>query len=128
MNEKSFGKSNDKGYNMGSEDNIKEYKKTKMNENNKENKIYHLLHHELENKILTVNEKNLRKKKQISTNECDVAWYLKYLLIFRYSKKDKNGKNNFDYYDQKKIIFNILKFLYFTKSVKIITKLEDIFK
>ena len=79
----------------------------------------------MEDKILTINEKNLRKKKQISTNECDVAWYLKYLLIFRYSKKDKNGKNNIGYYDQKNIIFNILKYLYFTKTVKIITNLND---
>ena len=125
LNEKSFGKSNDKDYNMDSEANIKDNKKKKMNEKNKEKKIYYLLHHELEEKILTANEKNLRKRKQISTNECDVAWYLKYLLIFRYSKKGKNGKNNIGYYDQKNIIFNILKYLYFTKSAKIITKLEN---
>ena len=125
LNKKSFEKSNDKNYNMDSEIKIKDNAKTIVNEKNKEKKIYYLLHHELEDKILTINEKNLRKKKQISTNECDVAWYLKYLLIFRYSKKDKNGKNNIGYYDQKNIIFNILKFLYFTKSAKIITKLED---
>ena len=125
LNEKSFEKSNDEDDKMGIETIIKDHIKKIVKEKNKESKIYYLIHHELENEILTANEKNLRKKKQISTNECDVAWYLEYLLIFRYSKKGKDGKNNIGYYDQKNIIFNILKFLYFTKCAKIITKLED---
>jgi len=127
VNEKSFEKNKEKDNNIGLEANISNNNsnKTIVNVKNKEKKIYYLLHHELEEEILNTNEKNLRKIKQLSTNECDIAWYLKYLLIFRYSKKDKNGKNNIDYYAQKNIIFNILKYLYFTKSAKIITKLED---
>ena len=120
LNEKSFGE--DK---FNSEVNIGNNKKEEENKKSREKKIYYLLHHELENEILTANEKNTRKKKQISTNECDVAWFLKYLLIFRYSKKGKDGKNNISYYDQKNIIFNILKYLYFTKIANIMTKQED---
>jgi len=125
LNEKSLEKINEKDDNMGSEINIRNSNKTIVNMKNKEIKIYYLLHHELEEEILNANEKALRKKKQISADECDIAWYLKYLLIFRYSKKDKEGKNNIGYYDQKNIIFNILKYLYFTKTVKIITKFDD---
>ena len=125
LNEKSLEKINEKDDNMSSEINIRNSNKTTINVKNKEKKIYYLLHHELEEEILNANEKALRKKKQISTDECDIAWYLKYILIFRYSKKGKDGKNNIGYYDQKNIIFNILKYLYFTKAVKIITKLND---
>jgi hypothetical protein len=125
LNEKSLEKINEKDDNIGSEVNIRNSNKTTINVKNKEKKIYYLLHHELEEEILNANEKALRKKKQISTDECDIAWYLKYILIFRYSKKGKDGKNNIGYYDQKNIIFNILKYLYFTKTVKIITKLND---
>ena len=125
LNENSLGKNNEKDDNLGSEINIRNSNRTIFNAKNNEKKIYYLLHHELEDEILTINEINSRKEKQISINECDVAWYLKYLLIFRYSAKGKDGKNNIGYYDQKNIIFNILKYLYFTKSVKIITKLEN---
>ena len=125
LNEKSLGKNNEKDDNMGSEANLRNSNKTMVNVKNKEKKIYYLLHHELEEEILNQNEKTLRKKYQIPTNECDIAWYLKYLLNLKNSKKGKDGKNNIGYYAQKNIIFNILKFLYFTKTVKIITKVED---
>ena len=125
LNEKSLGKNNEKDDNMGSEANLRNSNKTIVNVKNKEKKIYYLLHHELEEEILNQNEKTLRKKYQIPTNECDIAWYLKYLLNLKNSKKGKDGKNNIGYYAQKNIIFNILKFLYFTKTVKIITKVED---
>ena len=124
LNEKSLGKSNGKDDIMGSEANLRNSNKTIANMKNKEKKIYYLLHHELEEEILNPNEKNLRKTKKISTNECDIAWYLNYLLFFRY-KNSKNGENKIGYYNQKNITFNILKFLYFTKSAKITTKLED---
>ena len=52
----------------------------------------------------------------MSKTDCEIAFYLKYLLIFKYSK-EKNIK--LSYYDQKNIIFNILKYLFFTKSAKI---------
>ena len=79
-------------------------------------KIFYLLHHELEEEKLTPNEVVLRNKIKMSKTDCEIAFYLKYLLIFKYSK-EKNIK--LSYYDQKNIIFNILKYLFFTKSAKI---------
>ena len=85
--------------------------------NNKINdkKIVYLLHHELEEEILTKNELVLLKKMKLTSTDCEVAFYLRYLLIFKYSKEKKI---KLKYYDLKNIIFNILKYLYFTKSVK----------
>ena len=98
--------------------------KNKTSEKPKEKKIFYLLHHQLEEEILTPNEVSLRNKKKMKRTDCEVAWYLKYLLIFRYSKKNKDNENNINYYDVKNIIFNILKFLYFTKTAKIGYKLS----
>ena len=93
--------------------------KNKIIEKKKEKRILYLLHHQLEQEILTANDLNLRDKKKIDKKDSEIVWYLKYLLIFRYSKKNKDNENNINYYDQKKIIFNILKFLYYTKTTKI---------
>ena len=91
--------------------------KNKTNEPNKGKKISYLLHHELENELLTPNELNRKNKKHIeASNDDDVVWYLRYLIIFRFSKK---SQYNIDYHSMKNIIFNILKFLYFTKVCKI---------
>ena len=79
-----------------------------------------MLHQKLEEEILTPKEIVLRNEKKLSRNDCEeVSLYLEYLLIFRYSRKNKENKNNITYYDKKKIIFNILKFLNFTKAVTI---------
>ena len=91
--------------------------KNNVNEKkNQEKKILYLLHHELEQEILIANEIAARNKKKLMNTDCEVAWYLKYLLIFKWAIKNKFKIN---YYDVKNIIFNILKFLYFTKTAKI---------
>ena len=82
----------------------------------KEKKILYLLHHELEEEKLIPNDIVLRNKIKMTKTDCEVAFYLRYLLIFKYSK-DKKSK--LSYYEQKSIIFNILKYLYFIKSAKI---------
>ena len=79
-------------------------------------KILYLLHHELEEEKLTPNEVALRNKIKLTKTDCQIAFYLKYLLIFKYTE-EKQIK--LSYYDQKNIIFNILKYLYFTKTSKI---------
>lgn len=94
-------------------------KKNMSNEKNKDKKLYYLVHHELEEEILNYNEKTERNKKRFLRINCEVVWYLRHVLIFKYAKKEKYKIN---YYDQKNIIFNILKFLYFTKPVKIETE------
>ena len=94
------------------------WKRKSAEKNNKivDKKIMYLLHHELEDEILTPNEILLKNKIKLTPTDCEVAFYLRYLLIFKYSKEKKIKLN---YYDQKNIIFNILKYLYFTKSTKI---------
>ena len=87
----------------------------------KDIKILYLLHHELEKDILTPNEIAKKNKKKLENINCEVAWYLKYILIFQYSKKKKFKIN---YYEVKNIIFNILKFLYFTKTAKIQNEIQ----
>ena len=89
---------------------------TKKNKKIVDKKILYLLHHELEEEKLTPNEVALRNKIKLTKTDCQIAFYLKYLLIFKYSK-EKQIK--LSYYDQKNIIFNILKYLYFTKTSKI---------
>ena len=89
--------------------------------NSKNNKIKHkkilyLLHHELEEEKLTPNEVMLRKKIKMTQTDCKIAFYLRYILIFKYSKEKKI---KLSYYDQKNIVFNILKYLFFTKKAKI---------
>ena len=79
-------------------------------------KILYLLHHELEEEKLTPNEVMLRKKIKMTQTDCKIAFYLRYILIFKYSK-EKQIK--LSYYDQKNIVFNILKYLFFTKKAKI---------
>ena len=90
--------------------------KNKIIKKNQEQKVLYLLHHELEDEILTANERALRKKKNLKKTDCEIAWYLRYKFIFELSKK-KGFK--FNYYELKNIIFNILKYLYFTKTTKI---------
>ena len=82
----------------------------------KHKKILYLLHHELEEEKLTPNEVMLRKKIKMTQTDCKIAFYLRYILIFKYSK-EKQIKLR--YYDQKNIVFNILKYLFFTKKAKI---------
>jgi len=89
---------------------------TKKNSKIIDKKILYLLHHELEEEKLTPNEIALRNKIKLSKTDCQIAFYLKYLLIFKYSKEKKI---KLSYYNQKNIIFNILKYLYFTKTSKI---------
>ena len=88
----------------------------KKSKKNIDKKIVYLLHHELEEEKLTPNEVVLRNKRKMTKTDCVIAFYLRYLLIFKYSK-EKNI--NLSYYDQKSIIFNILKYLYFTKTSKV---------
>ena len=88
----------------------------KKSKKNIDKKIIYLLHHELEEEKLTPNEVVLRNKRKMTKTDCVIAFYLRYLLIFKYSK-EKNI--NLSYYDQKSIIFNILKYLYFTKTSKV---------
>jgi hypothetical protein len=90
-------------------------KNSKVNKNNKAKKIMYLLHHELEDEILTPNEINTRKKINLDKTDNDVAWYLRHFLIMNYFK----NKNENNYYELKNIIFNILKYVYFAKSTNI---------
>ena len=87
-----------------------------INAKNKEQKILYLLHNELEFEILTPNERASRRKKKLINTDSEIAWLLKYMFIFEFSKK-KGFK--ISYYELKNVIFNILKFLYFTKTAKI---------
>ena len=50
----------------------------------------YLLHHELENEILTPNEILLKNKIKLTPTDCEIAFYLRYLLIFKYSKEKSN--------------------------------------
>ena len=68
----------------------------------KEKKILYLLHHELEEEKLIPNDIVLRNKIKMTKTDCEVAFYLRYLLIFKYSK-DKKIK--LSYYEQKSITF-----------------------
>ena len=90
-------------------------KKEKANAN-KEKNIYYLIHHELEDGILSINEKTKRHGNNYIKTNCDIAWYLRYILIFKFAK-EKQYKLN--YYDQKRIIFTILKYIYFTQIVTV---------
>jgi hypothetical protein len=92
-----------------------------QNENNQNKKILYLLHHELEDEILIRNEIVTRDKKKYTKTNCEVVWYLKYILIERFAKK---RKIKISYYEMKNIIFNIMKFLYFTKTAKIKNEVE----
>ena len=91
----------------------------KTSQNNKENKIMYLLHHELEDEILTHNEISLRQKINLEKDDNDAAWYLRH-IIMRYLKRNNNLNN---YYTIKNIIFNILKYLYFIKNANIKMKI-----
>jgi hypothetical protein len=95
-------------------ENKKDNKKNKKK--NKEKKIYYLIHHEIEEEVLHHDEKVQRTKKKYTKTNCEVAWILRYFLIFKFAKKNQYKIN---YYDQKNIIFNILKYAYFTKTAKI---------
>ena len=93
----------------------------KQNKPNKKGKIIYLLHHELEEEKLTRNDFMQKKKINMTNTDCIIAFYLKYKLIFFYSKEKKI---KLSYYDQKKIIFNILKYLFFTKTANVVYKYD----
>jgi len=96
---------------------------SKVTKNNKIKRIMYLLHHELENEILTPNETNTRKKINLEKIDNDAAWYLRHILIMKYFKKNNSESN---YYLLKFIMFNILKYLYFAKSTNIkMNELEE---
>ena len=97
-------------------------KAKKENKINKDKKIHYLLHNELEEEILNYNEKAQRIKIKYSKTNCEVAWYLKYILIFNYAKKKQY---KFNYYDLKKIIYDILKYLHFTKTAIIKDEIKN---
>ncbi len=83
-----------------------------QNQNQKQ-KILYLLHHELEDELLIPNEINKRNKMKYSKTNCEIVWYLKYVIIEKYAKKNKIKIN---YYEMKKIIFNLyllIVFLFF---------------
>lgn len=81
----------------------------KENVNNE--KITFLVPHNLENELIGADKNN---NKNISTNPHDtVYWYLKYLFNNRYYYISKNF-NAHKYY-----IYNILKYLYFEKTITI---------
>jgi hypothetical protein len=84
-------------------------------------KILYLLHNELEKEKLTPNDFVLKKKINMSKTDCIIAFYLRYKLIFEYSKEKKIKMN---YYEQKSIIFNILKYLFFTKKANVVYKYD----
>ena len=92
-----------------------------QNKPNKKVKIIYLLHHELEKEKLTRNDFVQKKKINMTNTDCIIAFYLKYKLIFFYSKEKKI---KLSYYDQKKIIFNILKYLFFTKTANVVYKYD----
>ena len=93
----------------------------KTSQSNNEIKIMYLLHHELEDEFLTLNEKNLRKKINLTKEDYDVAWYLRH-IVMRYLNNNNNLNN---YYTLKNIIFNILKYLYITKNANIKMKIVE---
>jgi hypothetical protein len=90
------------------------------------NKIKFLVSHTLEDKLLSKDELITRnkifydKEKKV-IKECykndDIFWFVWRVL----NKKGKNKPQT----NQKDIIFNILQYLYFTKSIEINHKLED---
>ena len=67
---------------------------SKVSKNNKVKRIMYLLHHELENEILTPNETNTRRKINLEKIDNDTAWYLRHFLIMKYFKKN-NSENNY---------------------------------
>jgi hypothetical protein len=74
--------------------------------------ISFLVPHNLENEIIGSKSNN---NKNISTNPDDIVyWYLKYLFNNRYYYRARNFKAH-KYY-----IYNILKYLYFEKKIRII--------
>ena len=96
--------------------------KTNIKTEDKHKKIYFLIHHELENSLCTKKQLDKRKKNEYINNNCEVGWYLSYILFCKYAKKNKY---EISYYNQKKIIFNILKYLFFTGEVKINSEIKD---
>ena len=83
----------------------------------KNNKIYYLVPHNLENELIGTEKNN---NKNISTNSDDkVYWYLKYLFNNKYYYIPRNF-NAHKYY-----IYNILKYLYFAKKIQIYYNLQD---
>ena len=92
-----------------------------------ENDITYLVSHSLEDKLLSSEELVIRDKifinkdkKNIITQDKDDNIY--WILWQLFHKKDK--KSNPNIVIRKNTIFNILKYLYFTKTVKIKNKLE----
>lgn len=87
----------------------------KVNANH--NKISYLVPHNLENEMIGPDKLN---NKNISTNPDDtVYWYLKYLFNNKYYYASRNFKAH-KYY-----IYNILKYLYFSRKVNILFDIKS---
>ena len=88
------------------------------------NKIIHLVPHNLENQLLSNDELVIRNKifdenqKKINSED-NLYW----ILIQVFIKKNKKDRINIKY--KKKTIFNILEYLYFTKPVEIFHQLDS---
>ena len=81
------------------------------------NQITYLVPHNLENELIGPEKNN---NKNISTNMDDtVYWFLKYIFNKRYYYIPRNFKAH-KYY-----IYNILKYLYFEKKIKICYNLQN---
>ena len=96
---------------------------------NKNNKIFFLVSHSLESKILS-NDELLTRNKIFNNNnsiDCDkednIYWITKQLIYKHNKTKIKQKKLNSQ--KLKNIIFNTLKFLYFNKKVEIIHEIAS---
>ena len=95
-------------FNENSNDLFKKYLKT--------DEITFLVPHNLEKDLIGINN----KKKNISTNADDIVfWYLKYMFSKKFYYKSKNFKAH-KYY-----IYNILKYLYCEKKIKIFYEINE---
>jgi hypothetical protein len=88
-----------------------EWEKTKYKE-----RIIYLVHQELEEELLIPNERKKREEKKFGKTDSEIEWYLRYILLVKFAKKNDY---KIDLYKQNEIIFNILKYIYFTKTSKI---------
>jgi hypothetical protein len=108
--------------------------KTDIEENNleidKNNNIFYLVPHSLEDELLPNDELVIRNKIFNNTNdkniidrdkEDNIYWILKQI----FNKKYNNFGNKIKIRSRKNIIFNTLKYLYFTKNVDIKHHLES---
>jgi hypothetical protein len=98
-----------------------------LKEEEEKNKILYLVSHSLEDTLLSNKELvernkifiNKSKKNSITQDRDDNIYWIMWQLNYRKNKKNKQNARI-----RKKIIFNILKYLYFTKPVDIQYELE----